>query len=124
MEAETITREDLRDLARAHGVPRGRNLNDTLQNLIKAGVVIPDTKAELAEAIKNAIPDVVVVTKRLTHCGQCRHKDHSGGYTPGGPKPICQHSATCAARGSDWKNRVIEGVKIPVWCPLRSGAEY
>ena len=34
------TREDLRKLARKHGIPRGRNKSDTLKNLKKAGIKI------------------------------------------------------------------------------------
>jgi len=33
----SLTREQLRDLARAHGIPRGRNTADTARNLRAAG---------------------------------------------------------------------------------------
>lgn len=32
------TREQLRNLARAHNVPRGRDIIDTIHNLVKAGI--------------------------------------------------------------------------------------
>ena len=34
------SRESLRDLARQHNVPRGRNTNDTIKNLTDAGIQI------------------------------------------------------------------------------------
>ncbi len=46
-----LTREALRDLARKHSIPRGRNTRDTFDNLVRAGVfekmlgvAIPDAK--------------------------------------------------------------------------------
>jgi hypothetical protein len=32
------TREELRELAQNHGIPRGRNTPDTVRNLRKAGI--------------------------------------------------------------------------------------
>ena len=35
----TMSREELRNLARQHNVPRGRNKNDTFNNLLKANIL-------------------------------------------------------------------------------------
>lgn len=53
-------------------------------------------------------------------CRDCRHCDHTGGFTPGGAKLCCGHSKTCATKGFDCFKRVIEPPDmIPDWCPLR-----
>ncbi len=84
-------------------------------------------------------------------CLDCDHVGHSGAFTKGGAKPICEHSyaAECvwkekqedpdAEKYWDWKYRVIpyrtkinndlnvkyrEPKKIPSWCPLKHGYKY
>lgn len=71
--------------------------------------------------------DIAVV---INTCDDCRYRDHSGAYTPGGAKPICGHDKACVKRKATfdkyhWKQRVIEDLnKIPNWCPLKHGASY
>ena len=72
----------------------------------------------------------------INTCGDCRHKDHSGAFTPGGAKAICGHddAPKCATNGKElegtdahemyhWKYRVLEK-GIPAWCPLSKGYKY
>jgi len=33
----------------------------------------------------------MLIVVNLKNCGGCRHRDHSGSFTPGGPKQICAH---------------------------------
>jgi hypothetical protein len=33
----------------------------------------------------------VIISKTIHNCHGCRHRDHSGAFTPGGPKWICGH---------------------------------
>ena len=66
----------------------------------------------------------------IKNCNECRHRDHSGAFTPGGAKPICGHGDACVKRVAeskdkyDWKNRVIDPKTIPDWCPLKRGSKY
>ena len=67
----------------------------------------------------------IQVTVVLETCYDCMHRDHSGAFTPGGPKQTCDHPDACDERGSNWRNRVIrEPRKIPQWCPIRHGSQY
>jgi len=61
----------------------------------------------------------------IKNCEDCPYKSHTGGFTIGGAKPCCNHSATITLKGSDCFKRVIphNGVTkevkgIPKWCPL------
>lgn len=57
-------------------------------------------------------------------CRDCRHRDHTGGFTPGGAKPCCGHPDTCQRLGYDCFKRVIDPPNIiPEWCPLRPKTE-
>lgn len=49
-----VTRENLRDLARIHGVKRGRNTWDTYYNLKNAGRIIP-----VPVSVTNALKDLL-----------------------------------------------------------------
>ena len=72
------------------------------------------------------------ITIELLSCMDCRHKDHSGAFTPGGAKPVCDHDdAPCgptSIKAEDryhWKYRVINKYpEIPSWCPLKNGSKY
>jgi hypothetical protein len=77
------------------------------------------------------------ITVTIDKCSECRHFNHSGGFTPGGAQWICGHSGSIPSRRSvkgdnyHWKHRVLNPedpieypVKIPNWCPLKRGAKY
>ncbi len=70
----------------------------------------------------------IIVT--INNCADCRHRDHSGGLTPGGAILICGHKDACVRRKSQyvsyhWKQRILPKDKtIPLWCPLKNGSEY
>ena len=71
------------------------------------------------------------ITVNIGTCMDCRHKDHSGAFTPGGAKAICGHDYAPEGPKNDkenryhWKYRVIENwPKIPEWCPLKKGYNY
>ena len=88
----------------------------------------------------------MLITVEVNYCRQCRHVDHSGGFTKGGARTICGHSDACEVRKSKeeftaeypmyakefdgdfkyhWYNRIIENEKkIPDWCPLKHGSCY
>ncbi len=94
----------------------------------------------------------MLITIEIKHCGYCRHRDHSGAFTPGGAKKICGHPdiTDCIkklkpetrhddANRNDkdydvtaqcyyWGNRVveedIEKKQIPFFCPLKNGSSY
>lgn len=70
---------------------------------------------------------------KIERCEDCPHKDHTGGFTKGGPKPCCHHPNVVESRGHNCFNRVIPykdeyvprlerearlTIKIPDWCPL------
>ena len=67
----------------------------------------------------------------IKNCGDCRHLDHSGAFTPGGAKDVCDHrnasSTSTLKRHKEkwhWKNRVVRADRIPSWCPLKAGGNY
>ena len=93
------------------------------------------------------------VTVSLRSCLECRHIDHSGGYTIRGARQICGHSDACVERTTmeallaeypeyadddynpahfkyHWIHRVLtktsgDKVKgIVTWCPLKHGSQY
>lgn len=77
------------------------------------------------------------ITVTINTCSDCRHRDHSGAFTPGGAKPVCSHpnAVECATKNKEkpvdrfhWKHRVIREkngrLKIPSWCPLKNGSSY
>jgi len=80
------------------------------------------------------------IVVNITSCNGCRHRDHSGAYTPGGAKPICGHNCsvdfapgarTAKKSGNkddrwNWQHRVLKNpdYQIPEWCPLKHGREY
>ena len=35
------------------------------------------------------------ITIKINTCKDCRHLDHSGGYTIGGSRPVCGHRGAC-----------------------------
>jgi len=75
----------------------------------------------------------VLVTTELNSCSDCSHHDHSGAFTPGGARPVCNHRTVCESRGYEWQCRIvphhmIKGIngrptyeldEIPDWCPFR-----
>jgi hypothetical protein len=78
------------------------------------------------------------VTVIINKCRQCRHLGHSGAFTKGGAKPVCEHdsaveeaTALKACKGDDkyhWRHRVPKYPDrqdgMPSWCPLRRGHRY
>jgi hypothetical protein len=67
----------------------------------------------------------------INGCKDCRHRDHSGAFTPGGAKPTCAHpkaSRYFAPEGDPepwhWKHRVVDLETIPERCPLAHGEPY
>ena len=87
----------------------------------------------------------------IVNCGTCYHRKHSGSFTLGGAKSICDHpdcSVTVKkmynlkdedANRNDknykiedqcyyWRNRLVESFfllgKIPKFCPLKNGFKY
>ena len=75
----------------------------------------------------------MIIEVEINKCSDCIHLDHSGAFTEGGSKPICNHEdAFCTARAKqmgctryDWKYRVVttDG-PLPDWCPLKTGSQY
>ena len=92
----------------------------------------------------------MLITVEVNNCRQCRHRDHSGGFTHGGARGICGHSDSCKERKTiaefeaeypmyagemsgdkknwryHWYNRIVDENenKIPSWCPLKHGSSY
>lgn len=93
------------------------------------------------------------ITVTLDNCSHCRHRDHSGSFTPGGAKQICgypnvskwvlktnKNTRNDNANGNlsesqlnkqcyYWKNRIVENhlkdkESFPVFCPLKHGEHY
>lgn len=75
----------------------------------------------------------------INTCGECPYVDHSGAFTPGGAKDICQHKNAVASfaghigddapnpdnlAGGDryhWKHRIVDrGAEPPPQCPIRT----
>lgn len=88
----------------------------------------------------------------IESCRDCRYIDHSGSFTPGGARTICNHPDVIEIVGEikkifkpndyikhlnnqksplykaaenyiHWEHRVIEKT-IPEWCPLKHGKPY
>jgi hypothetical protein len=74
----------------------------------------------------------VTIEITIKRCTECRHLSHSGGFTVGEAKPVCDHpkAVNCFAKDIkddkyDWKHRVIRINKaIPDKCPLKNGYGY
>lgn len=81
------------------------------------------------------------ISVRINSCLDCRHRDHSGAFTPGGAIPICQHPhhpknaevpGVCDFNDVKTKEiaqkifapRTLEKGVIPSWCPLKMGLPY
>ncbi len=78
------------------------------------------------------------ITVEIKDCQECRHEGHSGAFTPGGAKPVCDHKEAVDyatqnkqvnKKNKDdryhWRHRVIKNTKkIPSWCPLTYGCRY
>ena len=79
----------------------------------------------------------MLITVEIKKCfPDCRHASHSGAFTKGGSKPVCDGPNVCdivrkfknLPDNDDkyhWKHRVFKINKpIPAWCPLRNGEQY
>ena len=75
----------------------------------------------------------LTVAVQLKCCSDCHHVGHSGAFTPGGAKDVCDHADAVVrcpngkAKGDDryhWKYRVGRRSRIPSWCPLKYGSPY
>jgi hypothetical protein len=82
------------------------------------------------------------ITVVINTCKDCRHRTHSGSFTPGGAKPVCGHDRAIPSRRSmgdrpgyefgmkasdrhHWKLRVLNSdLSIPNWCPIKNGNCY
>jgi len=73
----------------------------------------------------------IVVT--INGCKDCRHRSHSGAFTPGGAVLTCDHPKAVTHFGASvpaikqphhWKHRVVELETIPEKCPLKAGERY
>ena len=62
----------------------------------------------------------------INTCHRCPHADHSGAFTPGGAKPVCNHDAVLRRVQESgvpdyyhWRHRIRpNGGRVPRWCPL------
>jgi len=75
--------------------------------------------------------DMIELSVKIKSCNDCRHRDHSGAFTPGGGKPICSHPECVKFFGKGkpekyhWKHRVLDlNEDPPSQCPLRYNAKY
>jgi hypothetical protein len=69
----------------------------------------------------------------INSCGDCKHRDHTGAFTPNGslgccrhresPKDFCMKKHTGREKDNDYLIAKIED-GIPDWCPLKKGAKY
>ncbi len=60
----------------------------------------------------------------INTCRDCRHVDHTGGFTKGGSKPCCNHPDIVTLKGNDCFKRIIKKIeKIPGWCPFKPQPE-
>jgi len=79
----------------------------------------------------------IQITIDIEDCqADCTHAGHSGGFTRGGPRTLCDHpesvkyATRCKTSVKDdddkfhWRHRVVKSGKIPGWCPLRHGCKY
>lgn len=66
----------------------------------------------------------MIISIQINSCTECRHWGHSGAFTKGGAKAVCDHDVSCEKRGYDWRDRIIKTDKIPEWCPLKFGAKH
>jgi hypothetical protein len=92
------------------------------------------------------------VVIKIKTCNDCRHRDHTGGFTPGGAKPCCDHpfAVENMDKGNGPFDRVIpyrnespdnrnvfhkhtfkavyKPIRtpkgIPKWCPIKNGKDY
>lgn len=77
----------------------------------------------------------MLVSFDLKNCYECKHKDHTGGFSQGGSKSVCDHpnaKESATKRGvskrlflsgkSIWLKDIDK--KIPNWCPLHHGFKY
>ncbi len=83
----------------------------------------------------------MIVTVVINTCRDCRYLGSSGGFTPGGPLPVCEHvyaykyiglygkeEGRDILSGNHWIHRVPfadwNKPKLPEWCPLAHGSKY
>jgi len=81
------------------------------------------------------------ISVRIDACSGCRHRGHSGAFTPGGAILICEHKyAPREAKVPEVRDfndvnteeiakkvfapRTLEKGVIPNWCPLKRGLPY
>ena len=55
----------------------------------------------------------MIISVQINSCTECRHWGHSGAFTKGGAKAVCDHDVSCEQRGYDWEDRIIKSSNIP-----------
>ena len=83
-------------------------------------------------AVVNRTLDKPIVAKvTIRNCSECRHRGHSGAFTQGGAKPVCDHDGAVDTFGAGkmdryhWRHRVVNlNTDPPAKCPLRNGGSY
>lgn len=57
----------------------------------------------------------------IKSCSDCQYLDHSGAFTEGGAKSICNnYYALSKEYQRHWKYRIVDTNKLPSWCPLEN----
>lgn len=62
----------------------------------------------------------VIEEIKIECCYQCRHRDHSGAFTPGGAVILCRHPNRDKRKDNKYRAQTIHDAnKLPSHCPLR-----
>lgn len=114
------------------------DLNEFLMDSTKHEEPAEKKPRKTSKPKPQAEPVSMSLTVVLNGCKDCRHRDHSGAFTPGGARPICGHydavrfatyKKLVNKKDKDdkyhWRHRVLKDLnKIPEWCPLKHGMCY
>ena len=79
---------------------------------------------------------------QINTCLDCKHKGHSGAFTPGGAISICRHQEAPTqgiiegvngyadikteeiAQAVFGPKQLLDYFEIPTWCPMNNGYDY